>query len=165
MMQAKDLLQHGYRYAYSLTQKPHDAEDLVQEAWLKLTASKGHVANKSLLFVTIRNLYIDQYRHKNLIVIDSLENSQEPEAQEKLAQNVEDSRDISQAFKQLRPEENEAIFLNIVMGYTALEISDLTNKSRNTVLSLISRGKKRLLNILSTDNAKGGNEKKHETSR
>jgi len=148
-MIARELLQLGYRYAYSLTHKAHDAEDLVQEAWVKLMAAKGHVDSKSLLIVTIRNLYIDQYRRNNLIVFDSLEVSAEPIAPEKLAQSVGNRRDLEGALEQLRSEENEAILLNVVMGYTAEEIAEITDKSRNTVLSLISRGKKKLAKILS----------------
>jgi len=85
-MHARDLLQQGYRYAYSLTRDPHDSEDLVQEAWVKLMSTKGHVESKSLLFVTIRHLFIDQYRHKNLIIIDSLDESKEPVAREDMEQ-------------------------------------------------------------------------------
>ncbi|MFV2056146.1 MAG: RNA polymerase sigma factor [Thiohalomonadales bacterium] len=149
-MNCKDLLQHGYRYAYSLTHTAHDAEDLVQEAWVKLMSARGHVDSKSLLFVTIRNLYIDQYRRNNIIVFDSMENIQEPAAEEKTARSFELHRDLNHAFQQLRMEESEAIFLNVVMGYSAEEIAKLTKKSRNTVLSLISRGKKKLADYLRT---------------
>lgn len=153
-MDPRDLLQHGYRYAYALTRKAHDAEDLVQEAWVKLMATKGYVDSKSLLFVTIRNLFIDQYRRNNLIVIDSLEVSEEPIAPEKLEQSISNSHDLELALGQLRSEENEAILLNVVMGYTAEEITKITDKSRNTVLSLISRGKKKLVKYLSTVDTK-----------
>lgn len=147
-MNSRDLLQHGYRYAYSLTRTAHDAEDLVQEAWVKLMSTQGRVESKSLLFTTIRNLFIDQYRRNNLIVFDSLENNAEPIAAEKVAQSIEHKRDLEFALQQLRSEENEVILLSVVMGYTAEEIASLTDKSRNTVLSLISRGKKKLADFL-----------------
>jgi DNA-directed RNA polymerase specialized sigma24 family protein len=44
----------------------------------------------------------------------------------------------------IRPEEREAIYLNIVEGYTAQEIAEITETSRNSILSLIHRGKKKL---------------------
>ncbi len=34
-------VQAGYRYAFSLSHNRHDAEDLVQQAWLKLTRRYG----------------------------------------------------------------------------------------------------------------------------
>lgn len=152
-MEYRDLLQQAYRYAYSLTRSTHDAEDLVQNAWVKLMASKGNVENKSLLFTTIRNLFIDNYRRNNLILIESLddivETHSELHAQEKVDYSVLNNRDLESALAQLRAEENEAIFLSIVMGYTSAEIAEITDKSRNTVLSLISRGKMKLAELLS----------------
>jgi len=44
--------------------------------------------------------------------------------------------------------------LNVVMGYTAQQIAELTDKTRNTVRSLISRDKKKLANYLSSDKPK-----------
>lgn len=166
-MQARDLLQHAYRYACSLTRSTHDAEDLVQEAWVKLMTSTGYVENKSLLFTTIRNLFIDQYRHNNLIVFDSLDETAEPVALDTPDPSYINSRELAQALGHLRHEENEALFLNIVMGYTAQEIAELTDRSRNTVLSLISRGKKKLAELLSTDQAiaKGARNKSAVTQR
>jgi RNA polymerase sigma-70 factor (ECF subfamily) len=44
----------------------------------------------------------------------------------------------------LRTPEREALYLNVVEGYTAKEIGRLTDTSRNTVLSLIHRAKEKL---------------------
>ncbi|MEM7394370.1 MAG: sigma-70 region 4 domain-containing protein [Verrucomicrobiota bacterium] len=53
--------------------------------------------------------------------------------------------DMEWLLEQLRPEEREALYLQTVEGYTAQEIARLTGKSRNTILSLIRRGKKKLM--------------------
>ena len=53
-MNNKDLLQAGYRYALSLTQHRSDAEDLIQDAWVKLMRSYGAVNSKSLFYTTVR---------------------------------------------------------------------------------------------------------------
>lgn len=147
-MKDRDLLQAGFRYAFSLTHQHHDAEDLVQEAWVRLSRLHGTVANKSLFFVTIRNLFIDQYRRKNLVLIDTLEPFNEPAVDDDLLQLTLTMEDIEQAMGSLRAEEREVIFLNIVEGYTAQEIAELTQRSRNTILSLLHRGKKKLVNGL-----------------
>ncbi len=60
-------IQAGYRYALSLTHNNHNAEDIVQEACLKIYKKMGRIENKSLLFVTIRNLFIDRYRREQII--------------------------------------------------------------------------------------------------
>jgi len=150
-MEDRDLLQAGFRYAFSLTHQHHDAEDLVQEAWIRLSRLYGNVANKSLFFVTIRNLFIDQYRRKNLVLIDTLEPINEPAADDDLLQLTLTADDIEQAMGSLRAEEREVIFLNIVEGYTAREIAELTQRSRNTILSLLHRGKKKLVNELQNE--------------
>lgn len=150
-MKDKDLLQTGFRYAFSLTHQHHDAEDLVQEAWIRLSRLHGEVANKSLFFVTIRNLFIDQYRRKNLVLIDTLESVNEPAMEDDLLQLTLTAEDIEQALGLLRAEEREVIFLNLVEGYTAQEIAELTRRSRNTILSLLHRGKKKLVNALQNE--------------
>ncbi|NOZ54214.1 MAG: RNA polymerase sigma factor [Gammaproteobacteria bacterium] len=154
-MTDRDLLQAGFRYAFSLANRHHDAEDLVQEAWLRISALHGSVPNKSLLFTVIRNIFIDQYRRKNLVIIESLEGVAEP-AQLDAGQEFNiDSKVLDKALNNLRPEEREAIFLNIIEGYTAKEIAKLTDKSRNTILSLLHRGKQKLVQQLGQESNDG----------
>jgi len=141
-MEEIDLLQSGYRYALSLTHNEHEAEDLVQDVWLKLYIISENEKNKSLLFASIRNLYIDRYRRKKLVIMDQFDENEFID--EKLSDINND--DIEKCLGKLRPEEREALFLNGVEEYTAEEIANLTNQSRSTVLSLISRGKKKFIN-------------------
>jgi len=148
---SRGFLQSGFRYAYSLTHQHHDAEDLVQEAWLKLSKSPGRVESKPLLFVTIRNLFIDQYRRKNLVVLESLESVSELSKDDNALQLALTLEEIEIAMGTLRPEEREMIYLNAVEGYTASEISDITQLSRNTILSLIHRGKIKLVEYVKND--------------
>ena len=140
-MNERDLLQSGYRYALSLTHNEHEAEDLVQDVWLKLYIKGKGTKSKSLLYTAIRNLYIDRYRKKKLLLIEELDESS-------LAETIDsdiDPDDIEKCLANLRPEEREALFLNSVEEYTAEEISGLTDRPRSTVLSLISRGKKKFI--------------------
>ena len=57
-----ETLQAAYRFALSLSRNPHDAEDLVQEACLKLCRRYGRIKTPSLMYTTIRHLFYDQYR-------------------------------------------------------------------------------------------------------
>jgi RNA polymerase sigma-70 factor (ECF subfamily) len=144
------LLQSGFRYACSLTHQHSEAEDLVQEAWLKLARRKQPVWNKALFFVTLRHLFVDRYRHTRLIALESLdkvfeESSGELASEQEVAMDVEL---LGRSLSMLRVEEREAIYLHLVEGYTAAEIAELTERSRNTVLSLIHRGRKKLVRAL-----------------
>jgi len=156
-MTDRDLLLAGFRYAYSLANRHHDAEDLVQEAWVRISALHGSVPNKSLLFTVIRNIFIDQYRRKNLVIIESLEGVAEPAGLDVELEFTMDAEVIDRALNQLRPEEREAIFLNVVEGYTAKEIATLTDKSRNTILSLLHRGKQKLVQLFSQESSNDQN--------
>jgi RNA polymerase sigma-70 factor (ECF subfamily) len=140
-----DLLQAGFRYAFALTHNHHDAEDLVQEAWVKLCASRGGVQSKSLLFVTLHNLFIDQYRRKKLVVIESWGERRDPPHNGALLETLIELRDVDAALSELRDQEREAVFLHLVEGYSAQEIAKITDRSRNTVLSLLHRGKQKIL--------------------
>jgi RNA polymerase sigma-70 factor (ECF subfamily) len=50
-------------------------------------------------------------------------------------------------FLNLCPEEREALFLHEVEGYSASEISRMIGEPRGTVLSLMHRGRQRLLRM------------------
>ena len=57
---------------------------------------------------------------------------------------IHDRMEIQALLSCLRAEEREALYLNCVEGYTAAEIGELTDQPRGTVLSHLSRAKKRL---------------------
>ena len=63
--------------------------------------------------------------------------------------------DLEKPLSRLREEEREALFLNVVEGYTAQEIAKLTDRPRNTVLSLIHRARFKLRREVASDAADG----------
>ena len=119
-----ELLERGYRYAFSLAHDAIEAEDLLQDACLSILGSDGSW-ELSYLFATIRN------RFMNWDAPDVLQNGQ-----------------LGRALGSLRPEEREALFLAVVEGYTAEEIANLTARPRGTVLSLLYRTKAKLRELL-----------------
>jgi len=166
------LLQSGFRYACSLTHQHAEAEDLVQEAWLKLTRRKQSERDqpwtKSLFFVTLRNLYIDRYRRNRLVVLEPLDESSARSGLRDIPGNEQeiamDIQWLERSLSMLRVEEREAIYLHLVEGYTAAEVAELTERSRNTVLSLIQRGRKKLMNALHQDGATAPESKRCNSS-
>ncbi|MBT4138940.1 MAG: RNA polymerase sigma factor [Candidatus Latescibacteria bacterium] len=141
------ILQSGYRYALSLVHQALDAEDLVHDAWLKAYPKYGTKLTQSLFFTTIRNVYIDQYRRNQLAVFEAFDEETYKEIEIDTKHDIS-SEDLDQALAKLNSNEREAIFLNIVEGYSTQEIADKTDRSRNTVLSHIHRGKRKLVHTL-----------------
>ena len=140
-----ELLQAGFRYAFSLSSNRQDAEDLIHDAWLRLVKRYGGSPDKPLLFKTIRNLYIDTRRREKvrLAARDSLQYSME-DIVEDISRDVVNSADLQQHLHRLKTHERELLFLSVVEGYTADEIALMTESVRGTVLSTLFRVKKKL---------------------
>jgi RNA polymerase sigma-70 factor (ECF subfamily) len=135
-----DLVQAGYRYSLALTHHHYDAEDLVQQAWLKLTHRYGQVKHRSILYTAIRRLFYDRCRRGKIVSFGPLEESPEPISFEPTSS----CDDLDVLLAGLRPEEREALYLNAVEDYTTREIAEQTGFPRNTVLSLIHRARRKL---------------------
>lgn len=145
------LLDAAYRYAVSLTHEPAEAEDLVQEAALALLSANAEW-ERSYLFATIRNRFIDRYRRNRKIAFVALEREDgtavDPPDLSFEVPDVLQTGALDRALGQLRTEEREALFLAVVEGYTADEIGKLTARPRGTILSLLHRAKKKLRQLL-----------------
>lgn len=141
-------MQAGFRYALSLTHNRADAEDLVQTAWVKLTQRYGCVKNRSTLFTTVRNAFYDQQRRAKIVAFEPLEDAPEPAATASDPAAGLRETEMEVLLETLRPAEREALYLNVVEGYTAKEIGKMTKAPRNTVLSLISRARVKLRSVL-----------------
>ena len=138
------LIDVGYRYALSLTHHPQDAEDLIQQASMQVLQKKGRLVGRNYLFASIRNLYIDEYRKIRRRRTDRSDDEGVIDPATPHPEDVERRLDLHAILGCLQPEEREALFLNSVEGYTAEEISQLTGQPRGTVLSHLSRAKRRV---------------------
>jgi RNA polymerase sigma factor (sigma-70 family) len=141
-LKESSLLQAGYRYAFSLTHHDHDAEDLVQQAWMQVTRKYGRTMDQSLIFKAIRNLFYDQMRRGKIVSFEVLET--DSPAGESASMHSDSQHDLEFWLGTLQSSEREVLFLSCVEGYTAQEISNLTQQPRGTILSLLSRAKSRL---------------------
>ncbi len=151
-----EFLNAGYRYALSLAADQQDAEDLVHDAWIRLDRRYGKCTDKPLLFRTIRNLYIDQYRRRRKIQFSEFdENHFEKLSRENSHSSIEkalmDADEMQSVLERLRDVEREALYLSVVEGYTADEIAQMIESTRGTVLSLVHRSKAKLRQWLTPD--------------
>jgi len=148
----ESLLHSAYRYATALTAHAETAEDLVHEGWLKVLDKYGPTPDKPLLFRVIRNLYIDDIRHKTRFPSDQFD-----EVSHKDTNSIDPSLYVShdvvlaEGLTRLRSIEREVLFLWVFEGHTAAEIAALSNQSRGTVLSQIHRAKAKLKRHLDKD--------------
>ncbi|WP_298866150.1 RNA polymerase sigma factor [uncultured Gimesia sp.] len=140
----RGLINSGYRYALSLAHNRHDAEDLIQQACLQVLRRQGTLVGKSYLFMAVRNLFYDGLRKHREISEERVVESSIADESTSHTRAVDQKIDLAEMLSCLRPEEREVLFLNCMEGYTAEEIGTLTNQPRGTVLSLLSRSKKRL---------------------
>jgi len=139
-----ELLNSGYRYANSLTHHSAKAEDILQDAWVAVLHADGP-KTKAYLFSAIRSRFINQYRRDQLVPIIPIDEMDNDHAayDEKYFDHLEYAQ-LEKALESLRSLEREALFLAVVEGYTAEEISKLTDQPRGSVLSLLHRAKKKL---------------------
>jgi len=107
-----DLIDQGKCYVYPQTKNWHDAEDLVQQAWLKLKTKYEEVKDRALLFRAIRNLFIDGTRRRKIVAFKPLENAYHLGKTEGRGA----SRDIEEALSALSPAERDSIVLNVFKG-------------------------------------------------
>ena len=142
------LLERGFRYAVALTHDEMQAEDLVQEACMRMVRKKK-AWHAAYFFTTIRNHFIELFRHKRkfpLIALDEINRKDIPA--EGLLRDEEtifaETDFLEKALSELTPGEREMLYLFIVEGYTAREISEMTDRPRNTVLSIVHRAQKKL---------------------
>ena len=139
------LITDACRYASSLCSNQTLAEDLVQEAWLKVFERYGHDVERAVLYRTVRNLYIDRWRHEKRFPSDSFDDVTAP-----IEAAIEFDYDpaLGKALMALPAIERETLFLSIIEGYTATEIATLMRCPRGSVLSRLHRGKGKLARAL-----------------
>lgn len=135
----EDLLNRGFRYSFSLTNNEEDAFDLVQNAYLKI-CEQNKPLTISYLITTIRNSFIDQKRKQKtkfkwLNSINFKKSYTQPNSVEPT---------LDKLIANLKERDREILLLSVVEEYTAKEIGELLDIPRNTVLTILSRTKKKL---------------------
>ncbi|MBX2798374.1 MAG: RNA polymerase sigma factor [Myxococcales bacterium] len=136
-----ELLHRGFRYAMALTADDSQAEDLLQDAWTSVLAAEGR-RDAPYLFRAIRSRWIDAHRRRKGVVLEILPESLAAGGDH--GARVADHDALHKALATVRPEEREALYLCVVEGHTAAEAAEITGRPRNTVLSLMHRGRAKL---------------------
>ena len=150
-------LDAAYNLARWLTRNEHDAQDVVQEAYLRafkfLDAFQGTDARAWLLTI-VRNVgytWLQQNRaHETTTPFDEEIHSGESDSLNpaKLALQSADQELIRYAVEQLPAEFREVVVLRELEGFSYKEIADIANVPPGTVMSRLARARQRLKEVV-----------------
>jgi len=150
--------------AMRLTRNPADAEDLLQETFLRAFSAYDSFEPgtnlKAWLYRILMNTYISGYRKQKrspqTVSSDEVEDfslyrhiiddgGKTPEAQ--VLESIPDE-DVKRALEELPEQFRIAVLLADVEGFSYKEIADITDTSIGTVMSRLHRGRKALQKAL-----------------
>lgn len=140
-----------YRVAYQLTGNAQDAEDLLQDLYLKLWQKRDDLPDEAMkeayLVTTIRNLFIDQRRLKHLDASAELKNEDEPPDERSLDRQI-DAKDEAQQMEglidQLPERDAKIIQMHLMEDRSYEEIERDTGLSQGNIRIIVMRTKKKL---------------------
>jgi hypothetical protein len=141
-----------YRLAFRLSGNQHDAEDLTQDAFMRVFRSIDKYQPGTFegwLHRITTNLFLDMVRHRSRISMEALPEDYErvpgtdmtPEQAYSVA-NLDPA--LQEALDELAPDFRVAVVLCDVVGMTYDEIADTLGVKMGTVRSRIHRGRSQL---------------------
>ncbi len=147
-----------YRTALRLTGRPQDAEDLVQEtylrAWRSLHTYRPGTNPKAWLFRILHNARIDLYRAstRSVQTVDEIE-GQDPafvvnETPESVVLAGVMDGEVRQALMDLPEVFRASLILADLEGFSYQEIADILGIPRGTVMSRLFRGRRAMRKAL-----------------
>ncbi len=149
-----------YGYACSLIRDPEAARDLVQTTAQKALSAKrvptDESAYRAWLFVILRNCYRDEMRRRKQDFLDFDQPEESPEPGNKTDWSGVFSNErvlitqltVRSCLERLRPDHREIIVLVDMMGFSYRECAEILDIPSGTVMSRLSRARKKLLEMM-----------------
>ena len=140
-----------YGYALSLTKNAHDAEDVMQETFVRAHLASGQYRSQgkptAWLLRIARNLALMKLREGQNSVTMSPEDWMEAFA-DRPDFTSEDAMTLTQLMDALTDEEREIVSLHALTGFRHREIAEMMDLALPTVLSKYHRALKKLKSTL-----------------
>ena len=141
-------LQQLFQYAMVLCQQTDDAQDLLQSAVERylLAIRRGHSITNKMAYLrsTIRNRFIDSYRHQQRWPNESFEEQQDYDISPVDIEQLHIEQQIlQQVWHTLAPKDRDILYHWAVLGHTTDEACEILNMPRGSFLSRIHRLRKR----------------------
>lgn len=142
--------------ALSIVKNENDAEDVVQEAFIKIAKNIRSIADiqsketKAFLIIITKNTAYDYIRKSSKIVelpLSETENAIDENALDNLVSNIEYGEIVS-AIRDIPSPYNEVLYLHYVKDYSIKKTASLLDKKTATVKMQLVRGKKILIDKL-----------------
>jgi RNA polymerase sigma-70 factor (ECF subfamily) len=146
-------MDEAYNLARWLTRDRHDAEDIVQEACLRALKGFSNFRGedgRAWLLTIVRNTcytWLKRQRSQGAMMdadgdIETVE-SEHSDPQTVMSRNI-DTEQLRAAIEELPLEFREVIVLKDLQGYSYREIAEIASVPIGTVMSRLSRGRRRL---------------------
>jgi RNA polymerase sigma-70 factor (ECF subfamily) len=148
-----------YGYALTLTRDTTEAEDLVQETYLKAAAAANQPPPsdnlKAWLFVIMRNAWLNQVRHNQsgprFVELESNDQTDDAGANPHVIYLRKLEREqVHQAIEKLPEAYREIVVLRDIEGFTYQEIAMVLECPAGTVMSRLGRARAKLRASLAT---------------
>ena len=132
-----------YRYAFFKVGNRADAEDVIQDAFLKVASTNSSILNpKAYLFRTVANLCADALR-RNSHLQPIEERMPAPSLQDE-TEAQEEQRRIARLLDKLQPRQAEVIRLHFHAGLKFTEIAETLEEPVTTIKSRFTSGIEKL---------------------
>jgi len=140
-----------YRVAYHLTGNAQDAEDLLQDTYLKLWTKRDDLPpeaqTEAYLITLMRNLYRDQRRLKSNIVHETYEPDKSYEPYEEEEEDLDNRAELQELIEKLPDKQRAVMKAHIVEDKTYEEIERDTGLSNGNIRVIISRAKQTIIKL------------------
>lgn len=140
-----------YRVGYHLTGNAQDAEDLLQDLYLKLWQKRDSLPEEAMeqayLVAMMRNLFVDKRRLKRLDASAELKSEDGPPDERSLEREIDakdEARKMEGLIGELPEREAEIIKMHMMEDRSYEEIEQDTGLSQGNIRIIVMRTKKKL---------------------